>query len=368
MATALAPMDVEVRLSRLRAVMSEAGAQAPVDTLVVTNLTNIRYLTGFTGSAAVLVAAPDATILITDGRYAEQASTQVRAAGAEVTVEIVPGPEQHRRLMALLGGTRRVGLEAESITWAQARRVAERRAETVATAGLVEGLRLIKDRGEVARIAAAAAIVDSALAEVGPMIAPGITEADLAAELDHRIRLGGAERTSFETIVASGPNSALPHARPGGRRLEPGDLVVIDVGAIVDGYCSDMTRTFGIGELPGRSVELYRAVERAQRAGLAAVRAGVAASAVDAACRQSLEADGLAEWFTHGTGHGVGLDIHEAPRVAAGADATLAAGSVVTVEPGVYLAGHGGVRIEDTVVVTDDGCEPVTHSSKAAVS
>ena len=146
MATELASMDVEVRLPRLRAVMSEAGAQAPVDTLVVTNLTNIRYLTGFTGSAAVLVVAPDATILITDGRYAEQASTQVRAAGAEATVEIVPGPEQHRRLMALLGGTRRVGLEAESITWAQARRLAERPAETVATAGLVEGLRLVKDR------------------------------------------------------------------------------------------------------------------------------------------------------------------------------------------------------------------------------
>ena len=191
------------------------------------------------------------------------------------------------------------------------------------------------------------------------------TELEFGLELDTAIRRLGASGNSFETIVASGANGALPHARPTNRVISEGDLVVLDFGAIVDGYCSDMTRTVGIGELSAMQQRMYDAVIEAQQAGVDAVRAGVAASVVDEACRSVLVRRELADHFTHSTGHGVGLDIHEAPRVSAVSDATLMAGSVVTVEPGVYVSPHGGVRIEDTVVVTETGCIPLTTTRKS---
>ena len=358
----MTPMDVAGRLPRLQHALGGAG----VDALVVSNLTNIRYLSGFTGSAGLLIVAPGRSVLITDGRYADQAPQQVTAARSAVEIEIA-GSDQDRVVSATLASARRVGLEADTVTWATQRRYAELlgTAELVPTRDVVEHLRICKDAGEIERMTAAAHIADAALAEVAPMLSACPTELEFGLELDTAIRRLGASGNSFETIVASGANGALPHARPTNRVISEGDLVVLDFGAIVDGYCSDMTRTVGIGELSAMQQRMYDAVIEAQQAGVDAVRAGVAASVVDEACRSVLVRRELADHFTHSTGHGVGLDIHEAPRVSAVSDATLMAGSVVTVEPGVYVSPHGGVRIEDTVVVTETGCIPLTTTRKS---
>lgn len=356
----LPAMDVPGRLDRLRAAFPAAG----LDALLVTQLTNVRYLTGFTGSNAVLIVGDDAATLVTDGRYASQAPAQLAAAGARADVEIAADP--HPVVAAALGGARRLGLEAGAVTWAQQRVYGERLAgvELVPTTELVELLRLRKDAGEVARIEAAAGITDAAVAAVLPLLLDGATELDVAAELDHRVRRLGASGSAFETIVAAGLNGALPHARPTARPIAEGDLVVIDVGATVDGYRSDMTRTYVVGEPTADQRRHLDVVAEAQAAGVAAVAPGAAARDVDAACREVIEAAGWGAAFVHGTGHGVGLDIHEAPGVNGTAAASLAAGQVITVEPGVYLPGTGGVRVEDTVVVTDQGCRPLTCAPK----
>jgi Xaa-Pro aminopeptidase len=355
-------MDVAGRLGRLRAAMDGAG----VDGVLVTHLTNVRYLTGFTGSAALLAVGPDDAVLVTDGRYQDQAPAQLAAAAVDARVE-VSSDDQRGLVAAALDGAGRIGLEAEHVSWAARDRYADSwfpEAELVATAGLVEDLRLVKDPGEVARIRVACAIADAALAEVRPRLEDAPTEREFGLELDTAMRRLGASDTSFETIVASGPNGAMPHARPGDRRIGEGDLVVIDFGALVDGYCSDMTRTIMVGEPTPTQARMLEVVLESQAAGVAAVAAGVPASDVDAACRRVIDEAGWSDSFTHGTGHGVGLDIHEAPRVGRTSTATLATGQVVTVEPGVYLAEHGGVRIEDTVVVTDHGADPLTLTPK----
>ena len=359
----LAPMQVASRIERLRPLLEARGC----DVLVVTNLTNVRYLTGFTGSAATLVVGPDEVMFLTDGRYSDQAPRQLAESGVAARIEIA-STEQPKVLTAAVHGAARVGLEATSVTWSQLREFEGwfGGATPVPTDGLVEGLRMVKDAGELDRMRAAAGVADAALASVRPMLAEGPTEREFGLALDMAIRHIGASGNSFETIVGSGPNSALPPARPTDRRITEGDLVVLDFGAIVDGYCSDMTRTVCIGAPTVDQQRLLDTVAEAQRIGVAAVRAGVTAAAVDLACREVIDAAGWAECFSHGTGHGVGLDIHEAPRVAKTSDATLAVGHVVTVEPGVYLADLGdGVRIEDTVVVTPDGCEPLTLTTKS---
>ena len=357
----LPPLALAGRLDALRSLFDDAG----VDALLVTGTTNICYLTGFTGSAGSLWVDGRRAVLITDGRYSEQAPTQVADAGTAVDVEVV-GSGDRSPVTALADGSTRVGLEARSVTWSEQQRLAKLLDDDpVATDGLVEALREVKDDGEVARIAAAAAIADRALAEVQPALVAGTTEADLALALDHAMRTGGASDRAFETIVAAGPNSALPHARPGSRPLADGDLGGGDLGAGVDGYRSDMTRAFRIGGPgSGREADLLSAVLDAQEAGLALVADGVPLAEVDAACRTSLDAAGLGEAFTHGTGHGVGLDIHEGPAVSATATGTLRAGQVVPVDPGAYLGGFGGVRWEDTVLVTADGHRALTRSPK----
>ena len=367
MTAELAPMDVAGRLGRLQAALGEAGC----DALVVTNPRNVRYLTGFGGSAGLVVVHRDGAVLVTDGRYATQAPEQVAASGAPVSVEI-EGAEQGRVARALVdrAGATRVGLEARSVTWAEQRNYAVEwfaGLDVVATDGVVEALRMVKDEGEVARIEAAAAIADAALDAVRRRLLDGPTELEFGLELDTEMRRRGAAERSFETIVAGGPNGAKPHARPGTRRVERGDLVVIDFGAVVDGYRSDMTRTVMVGEPTPHQTELLEVVTAAQAAGVAAVGAGVVCSAVDGACRDLVGRAGLGEWFVHGTGHGVGLDIHEAPMVNSRSGAMLAAGHVVTVEPGVYLPDVGGVRVEDTVLVTTAGCRPLTRAPKDPV-
>jgi Xaa-Pro aminopeptidase len=281
----------------------------------------------------------------------------------------VSNAEQRERVTTAVdtAGIGRLGLEADAVSWAQQRRYDDEWFPEVAlvpTSGLVEALRIVKDEGEVARIEAAAIIADHALAAVRPRLAEHPTEADFGLELDTTMRRLGASGPSFETIIGSGPNGAKPHARPSSRRIADGDLVVIDFGAIVDGYCSDMTRTVVVGELDATQQRMLDVVTDAQQAGVDAVRAGVPSKDVDAACRDLIEDAGWGEAFLHGTGHGVGLQIHEPPRVARTADATLAAGQIVTVEPGVYLPEHGGVRVEDTLLVTAQGSRVLTHTAK----
>ncbi|MDA8360259.1 MAG: aminopeptidase P family protein [Actinomycetota bacterium] len=383
MSITLEPMDIGGRLHRLRDLLSkrseehaeaDSPGEQPVEALVVTNLSNVRYLTGFTGSAAILVVTPRAAMLTTDGRYRTQSAEQVRAAGADVEITIGGVQAQRDAVKEALGGCTSVGLEAEDVTWAASRRWREvlQGMDVQATAGLVEALRETKDPGEIARMGQAAAIADAALGDVLPLlhraIAEQVTEARVALELDTAMRRRGAEGTAFETIVASGPNSAKPHHRPDDREIRAGDAVVIDFGATFDGYRSDMTRTFCVGGEPeGELARVIEVVARSQKAGVASVRAGAGAKDVDQVCRDIIVDAGWGEAFEHGTGHGVGLDIHEAPSVSPLGTAILSPGTVVTVEPGVYLPGIGGVRIEDTLVVTDDGSRALTNFTKDVI-
>jgi Xaa-Pro aminopeptidase len=359
------PMDVARRVPRLRQRFDDAGCHA----LLVTRLVNIRYLTGFTGSAALLLVRPDDLLFVTDGRYRDQSALELGAAGIEARIEVgLTGGRQKELVQEAAAGIPKLGLEAGAVTWAQQRKFDGEwfpDAELVPTEGLVEELRKVKDAGEVERMAEAAAIADAALARVRHRLAEGPTEEQFALELDFEMRRGGAAAPSFDTIVASGPNGAKPHHRPSGRLIERGELVVVDFGAIVDGYCSDMTRTLSVGQPSSATARrMVDVVAESQQAGVDAVRAGAEGKAVDEVCRNVIAEAGWADAFLHGTGHGVGLEIHEDPRVSSASTDTLVAGHVVTVEPGVYLAEHGGVRIEDTVVVTDEGCTVLTNAPK----
>lgn len=360
------PCEVAPRLDRLRERLAALG----VDAVVVADRSDVRYLCGFTGSAGVLVVGPDRAVLVTDGRYETQAAEQIAAAGARVDVEVGATGDQRRRAVAAACGSGTVGLQADVVTWAEA--VDLTRAlgrEPVALTGLTAPLRAVKDGGELARITAAAAIADAALAEVVPMLTEGATERAVAFALETAMRRRGADDVSFPTIVASGPGAAEPHHEPTDRPVGRGDLVIIDYGALVDGYHSDATRTFAVGVPDEQRSRILEAVAAAQHLGRRAVRPGVGAAAVDAACRGALAEAGLADWFVHPTGHGVGLDIHEAPRLAEGVSDVLAPGQVVTVEPGVYRVPLGGVRIEDLLVVTDgpDGHVVLTTGDRVRV-
>ncbi|MEI8000194.1 MAG: aminopeptidase P family protein [Actinomycetes bacterium] len=359
-------LEVGERADRVRA----GFAGAHVDALVVTRLVNVRYLTGFTGSAGVVVVTPDAMTLVTDGRYTEQAGLQIAEAGADATVVIgATAEEQTGAQRVALGGHARVGLEAPSVSWAQQRGYARSfpDCELIATDGLVEDVRRRKEPAEVARIRAACAIADEALAELLPTLADAPTEREFALALEFGMRRRGASAVSFDPIVAAGPNGSRPHARPSDRRIGRHELIVIDFGCIVDGYCSDMTRTVSVGEPSADAVHVWETVLAAQRAGRDVVRPGTDLAAVDLAARSVIDAAGFGASFAHGTGHGVGLEIHESPRVARTSSGTLASGDVVTVEPGVYLPGVGGVRIEDTLVVTEDAADALTEFPKQLV-
>jgi Xaa-Pro aminopeptidase len=357
-------MDVAGRLPRLAARLSELGC----DGLLVTNLTNIRYLTGFSGSAGLLLVVPDDSLLVSDGRYRDQVAGEIGASKASVRTEIAQPARQSAAIEQAARKLRRLGLEADDVTWSVQRRLAAAMApdtSLVAVPRAVEALRSVKDEGEVARIECAADIADVAFAQVKELLCEAPTEEEFAIALEFEMRRRGAEGIAFESIVASGPNGALPHARPTGRRIDAGELVVCDFGATVDGYRSDMTRTVCVGDpRPDELRELLEAVMTAQRAGVRTVRPGVRGGEVDAACRESLASAGLGDAFLHGTGHGVGLDIHEAPSVSQDSTDILEEGAVVTVEPGAYLYSNGGARIEDSLVVTATGVRPLTKSTK----
>jgi Xaa-Pro aminopeptidase len=360
----LAPMDVASRLDNVRARFDG------IDALLVTRLVNVRYLTGFTGSAAMLLVGLDGATFVTDGRYRDQSADQLAAAGVDARIVVgLTQAEQRDALARAARGVERLGLEADGVTWSQQRTFAGwfPDAELVATEGLVDGLRMVKEPGEVDRIRAACAIADDALGELLPTLRDRPTERDFALRLEFAMRERGASGVSFDPIVAAGPNGAKPHARPSDRRIEAGELVVIDFGCVVDGYCSDMTRTVSVGEPPPEARHIWDTVLLAQRTGCDAVAVGAECAAVDRASRDVIADAGWADAFVHGTGHGVGLEIHESPRVASTSTGTLAPGHVVTVEPGVYLPGIGGVRIEDTLVVTPDGPVALTEFPKQLV-
>ncbi|MCE9622033.1 MAG: aminopeptidase P family protein [Actinomycetia bacterium] len=357
-------MTIADRSQRVR---SRLAATAKADALLVSDITNIRWLTGFTGSNAWVVLYPDGLTLITDGRYGQQAAQQMAAAGVEGEVLVgATSPLVVDHIAQCCDQFARVAFEATHVTYAQhAQYVQAIKSELVPATGIVEAERRVKDAREIEMMAQACRIADQALAEVAPTLADGLTEAQVRNHLETRMRELGAIGPSYETIVATGPiNAALPHHRPTSTLIESGHTVIIDVGALVDGYHSDMTRTFFIGEPTALQRELYDVVLAAQRAGVAAVAAGISTKELDGVCRRIIEEAGYGEWFTHGTGHGVGLLIHEDPFINRAGDTILQVGDVVTVEPGVYHEGFGGIRIEDLVVVTSDGCRVLTASPK----
>lgn len=357
----LEPMDLSQRIPALRERFEDLG----IDALLVSELANVRYLCGFTGSSAVLLVRSDDAVFVTDGRYDTQSHQELSDARVDASIEICrDSPDTVAADAAQSVG--RLGLEADSVSWSTQRKWAGELygGELVATTSAVEALRLRKDPAEVIRIRAACAIADAALDEVAPGLAEGPSEREFALGLEGAMMRRGADDLSFDTIVAAGRNGARPHHQPGDHVITRGELVVIDFGALVDGYHSDMTRTFAVGEPDDRRRRMYEVVLAAQEAGLAAVADGVEVAEVDAACREVIDRAGWGDAFVHGTGHGVGLDIHEAPRVSGRVTDTLRSGQVVTVEPGVYLPELGGVRIEDTVLVTDDGCERLTLAPK----
>ena len=346
-------MPPDRRLERQAALRGVLVAEG-LDELLISHLPNIRYLTGFTGSAALLLVRSEATILISDFRYAAQASAEV---GSAATVEIDLRSVWERLGKVLrAGATDRLGIEAQSLTVRDAERLnALSRARIVPTVDVVERLRVVKSPEEVAAIRSAAELAQESLAEVLPGIRAGQTELDVGSALEAALRRRGSEWHPFPTIVASGPRSALPHARTSARTINAGELLLIDFGAQVDGYCADLTRTMVVG---GRADERQRMihdlVQSAQRRAIEYLRPGMAAREADALAREVIVTRGFGEAFGHSLGHGLGLEVHEAPRVAANSESPLPAHAVVTVEPGVYFPGWGGVRLEDDVYLGID--------------
>ncbi len=354
----LPPIDRSIHRRRLRATLG-----AGLDAIVVSSGPSIRWLTGFSGSAGTVVVTDDELVLVTDGRYREQARDEVDLDAVSVVVT----RELQDPMREVLGSAATVGLEADDVSWDFQRTLSDRwlpDVEVMPVDPSLRTLRSVKQPGEVDRIRRAAAITDRALAEVLTGGLVGRTEADLAWDLEGRMRAGGADRAGYDLIVASGPNGARPHHGAGPRRVQAGDLIVVDIGAEVDGYRSDMTRTYVTGAPTDRQQFLLDAVTGAQEAGVAMARPGSIGSEVDRACREVLAAEGLADAFVHGVGHGVGLEIHEPPMLGRQSDAVLEAGCVITVEPGVYFPGEGGVRVEDTVLVTPGGAERLTAAPK----
>ena len=359
--TTLTPIAYAPRADAVRARLADRDLGA----LAVTDMTNVRWLTGFTGSSGVAVLLPDSLVLVTDGRYADRASAELTAAGVDADVRIgFTQPQQHELFLAACAGQSAIGADSSKLSYSRWQSLAAE-LPLVPADGVIEDARRVKDAGEVARIAAACRFADEALSEVAPMLGDRPTEADIRNELEYRMRRHGADGPSYDTIVASGPHhAARPHHQVGDRVIENGDTVVVDVGALVDGYHSDMTRSFVVGEPSPEQQRLYDLLLEIQLAGLATVRAGVAARDVDAACRSRIAEAGYDEWFLHSTGHGVGLVIHEDPFESPVSVAELRAGDVVTVEPGLYRVGFGGFRIEDLVEVTATGCRILTRFPK----
>lgn len=348
------------RARLLRQLLARAGA----DALVVTHLPNILYLSGFSGTAGVLVVQSDRLTLFTDGRYAIQAREEAH----KVRVCISRGP-----LLKAVGGhlrkwgAARAAFEPQWLSVAEKRTLQRAVGKRIRWFGLENGvaqLREVKDAEEISQIRRAARLGCEVFAEVLAAVKPGVRELELAAEIEYRMRRKGASGLAFPTIVASGARSALPHAQPSQKRLRGNELVVLDLGAILGHYCCDLTRTVYLGRAPAKVRGWYRAVQEAQDEARAALQAGVAAGKVDVAARRVLKRFGIEQHFIHSTGHGLGLEVHEEPRLAKGQEKIIQAGNVVTLEPGVYVEGIGGIRIEDDIAVLRRGTESLTNAPR----
>lgn len=345
------------RLSTLR----DALARADLDALLITSLPNVRYLTGFSGSNALVVVTAKDCVLLTDFRYATQveeelgASTRVRIESANLWTGLWAQ-------LATLSGVERIGFESMHLLHRDFARLLEQGARWSwrPTTDLVETRRAVKDAGELAHIERAIAMAETALHQTVPMLRPGLSETAVAGILERHLREAGSEDFPFPSIVASGPRSALPHARASDRVLETGDFVLLDFGAVTAGYCSDITRTFVLGRASDEQREVYEIVREANLRASGALRVGMTGMAADAVARDYIDARGFGEAFGHSLGHGIGLEVHEAPRLARIVESPLAAGTVVTIEPGIYRAGWGGVRIEDDVFLSDAGPRVLT--------
>ncbi len=375
-----------VLLGARQARLREAVASAGCDALVVTRLPNIFYLTNFAGSAGLLVLTASNVFLVLDFRYLTDANELLASAWASPGTEVVAVNGSYDETLARLlksVGPRSAGFESEDLSvarhaWLRARVPAAIVLEP--TTGLVENLRRTKDAHEIAVLRRAARALSALVPGIIEQVAPGRRERDVAAAIEAAMRSSAFSRPAFDTIVGSGPNGARPHATAGDRVMARGDLVVLDFGGVMDGYCVDMTRTVAVGQANAESRRVFDAVRRAQQAAIEAVRPGVPACDIDRAARVVLEAAGLGEAFGHGTGHGLGIEVHEEPRItrarpgaegaaggAASGSAPVQAGMVFTIEPGAYLPGWGGVRIEDDVLVTPEGCEVLTQAPRELV-
>jgi Xaa-Pro aminopeptidase len=356
------PENHALRRDKFRALVAEQG----VDAALVTRLVNVRYLTGFTGSNAALLVTADEAVLATDGRYITQSEQQ------SPDVERVIDRECATALVTRAGknGVRRLGFEDHDVSVAMHAALAalDDAPGLVRLNSPVEILRTVKDDGEIELLRTACAISCRALEELLPSIVAGRTERDVARDLENRMLDGGADGRAFETIVATGSNSAIPHHRPTDREIAVGDLLKIDFGALYLGYHADCTRTFMVGREPeGWQREIFDVVRAAQRAGRRALTPGADLQGIDDAARDVIRQAGFGDQFTHGLGHGVGLEIHEAPLIGYTAEGRIDARTPVTVEPGVYLPGRGGVRLEDTLVVDEGGPDLLTTTPKDLV-
>jgi len=358
-------MDYQARQEQLQ----RALGQHRLDAIVVTHLPNIRYLCGFTGSAGVLLLAPSHSLFFSDGRYKEQARAEVK--GAAVVIGTRPALIAAAEWLATKGRKIKVlGIESEHLTVAERQQLAKSAGRGVRVREappLVEQARAVKDPLEIDSLRAAARLGANLFKVALKTIRPGIKEVEVAAEMEYAARQAGAEGMSFGTIIASGERSALPHGRATSAVIPRQGFVVCDFGVILAGYCSDMTRTVHVNTPSAKARHIYCAVREAQQAAIEAVRAGVRIERVHAAARKVLNRKRLVQYFTHSTGHGVGLEIHEAPRIAAAQTEPLRAGMVITIEPGVYVPGFGGVRIEDMVAVTERGYQILTPTSKELI-
>jgi Xaa-Pro aminopeptidase len=357
-------MNFQARQEKLR----EQLATTRFDGLLISHLPNVQYLCGFTGSAGLLLMDSDDSVFFTDFRYDTQAHEEVNAARI-----VIARGSALQALADFLGRRRKrsrgwtLGLEADHVSLADKSRLARLRPASVRLTdapSFVERLRVVKDQDEISRIRTAVNLGARLFERALKVIRPGVKEVEVAAEMELTARRAGADGMSFPTIIASGARSALPHGRASAHSIPSGAFVVCDFGVILDGYCSDQTRTVWVGRAPARARNAYEAVLEAQQAAVEAVHPGVAVGEVDHAARKVLRKAGLARYFTHSTGHGVGLEIHEAPRVAAGQDEILRPGMVITIEPGVYFPGRWGIRIEDMVAVTSSGYDVLTPTSK----
>ncbi len=351
------PSPFPERLSRVRASLLSDN----LDALLFFDMNNIRYLSGFTGSDGALLVERDRSVLLVDGRYKTQAANEAAQAAIFECRDKIEGLAE-----IIAGGIKTVGFEAAAISFETYGKLREKIGEAALMPLPVEAnsLRAIKDGGEIACLRKAADLASRTLISMMDFIRPGLKEKDVALEMEYRMGLSGANGASFKTIVASGINSALPHAAPGAKKLARGDAVVIDFGAIYEGYHSDETCTFFIGAPSDRQKKGYALVKEAHDRALAAAKAGTPCSEIDRIARNCIRDGGMGLYFSHGTGHGLGLDVHEPPRIAAPSEEVLKAGMVVTIEPGVYIPGLWGIRIEDTILVGEDGCETLTKVSK----